>query len=87
VKQQHGCVIPDPELPAPIDDLRHFRADSNCSPLTRLRTFGLARPAGQAVLLLLLAYAPLPDAVTVDGAMDGIAVGIAVVVFQVDQAK
>jgi hypothetical protein len=34
--------------------------------MTRLRTLGVARPTGRAVLLLFLAWAPLPDAVAGD---------------------
>jgi hypothetical protein len=40
--------------------------------VTRLYTLGVARPAGHAVLLLLLAWAPLPDAVAVDTPKGGI---------------
>jgi hypothetical protein len=34
--------------------------------MTRLRTLGVTRPARRAVLLLLLAWAPLPDVVAGD---------------------
>jgi hypothetical protein len=60
------CVRPEPELPAPVDERRLFWAGSASSVVTRLRTLGVARPAGRAVLLLLLAWAPLLDAVAGD---------------------
>jgi hypothetical protein len=59
-------VRPEPELPAPIDERRRFRAGLVSSAVTRLRTLGVARLAGRAVLLLLLAWAPLPDAIAGD---------------------
>jgi hypothetical protein len=45
-----------------------------------LYTLGLAQPGRRAVLLLLLACAPLPDAVTTDVPIGEIAVGVVVVV-------
>jgi hypothetical protein len=59
-------VRPEPELPGPVDERHHFRAGSGSSVVTRLRILGLARPVGRAVLLLLLAWALLPDAVAAD---------------------
>jgi hypothetical protein len=65
-------VRPKSELPAPVDERRRFRAGSVFSVVTRLRTLGVGRPAGRAVLLLLLAWAPLLDAVAVDKPKGGI---------------
>jgi hypothetical protein len=53
----------------PADDLRHFCDDSGSSSWMRLRTLGVALPVGRAVLRLLLACAPLPDAVTCDASI------------------
>ena len=50
----------------PADDLRRFLDDSGYSSWMRLRILGAILPVGQAVLRLLLAYAPLPNAVTED---------------------
>jgi hypothetical protein len=62
------------ELPAPVDDICYFRDDSGCSSWMRLRTLGVALLVGRAVLRLLLACAPLPDAVTWDASI-GVALG------------
>jgi hypothetical protein len=59
-------VRPGPELPAPVDERCRFRAGSGSSVVTRLCTLGLARLVGRAVLLPLLAWAPLLDAIAVD---------------------
>jgi hypothetical protein len=48
------------------DDLRRFRDDFGCSSWMRLHTLGVALPMGRAVLRLLLACTPLPEAVTWD---------------------
>jgi hypothetical protein len=59
-------VRPEPKLPTPADDLRCFYEDSGCSSGMRLRTLGVVLLEGRAVLWLLLACAPLPEAVTWD---------------------
>ena len=66
--QLSTCVRPDPELPAPTDDLCHFRVVSGCSSWMRLCTLRAALPLGRELLQMLLACAPLPDAVTCDAA-------------------
>ena len=60
------CVRPEPKLPAPIDERRFFGTGSVSSIVTQLHTLRVARPAQHAVLLLLLAWAPLLDAVAGD---------------------
>ena len=50
----------------PVDEHRFFGAGSIASIVTRLRTFGVAQLTRRVVLLLLLAWAPLPNAVVGD---------------------
>ena len=76
-----------PELLTPVEALQRFGTDSGWFPSTRGHILGLARPGGWAVFLLLLAWAPLPDAVTPNAAMSGIAMDIANGMPQVDWAR
>jgi hypothetical protein len=48
-----------------------FLVDLGCSGAMRLLTLGFAYVDGRAVLWLLLACAPLPDAVTNDASISG----------------
>ena len=60
------CMRSEPELLVPVDERRPFKIGSISSIVTQLHTLGIAQLTGRAVFLLLLAWALLLDAITID---------------------